>query len=48
MGEAVVARAADALALDDAGVAPAVDWREALAAKARADEDAVAAWRRRR
>lgn len=48
MGAAVVARAGDALALDDAGVAPEVDWREALAAKARADQEAVVAWKKNR
>ena len=47
LGAPIVARAADALALDDAGVAPEVDWREALAAKARADQEAVAAWRQK-
>jgi hypothetical protein len=47
MGAAVIARAADALALDDAGVAPEVDWREALAAKARSDQEAIDVWRRK-
>ncbi len=48
LGAAVVARAAGALALDDTGVAPEVDWPEALAAKARADQEAVAAWRQQK
>ena len=48
MGAPVIARAADALALDDAGVAPEVDWREALAVKARADQEAIDDWRRKR
>ncbi len=48
MGAPVVARAADALALNDAGVAPEVDWHEALAAKARADQEAVAAWQQQK
>jgi hypothetical protein len=47
LGAPVIARAADALALDDAGVAPDVNWREALAAKALADQEAVAAWRQK-
>jgi hypothetical protein len=48
LGAPVIARAADALALDDAGVAPDVNWSEALAAKTRADQEAVAAWRQRK
>jgi hypothetical protein len=48
LGAPVVARAADALALGDDGVAPEVDWQEALAAKARADREAVEAWRKRK
>jgi hypothetical protein len=48
LGGAVIARAADALALSDAEVAPDVDWREAHAAKARADREAIDAWRRSR
>jgi hypothetical protein len=46
LGLPVVARATDALALTDAEVAPDVDWREAYAAKDRADRAAVDAWRR--
>jgi hypothetical protein len=46
LGAPVVARAADALALSDDGVAPDVDWQAALAAKAQADRDAVEAWRK--
>lgn len=46
LGLPVVARATDALALTDADVAPDVDWREAYAAKDRADRAAVDAWRR--
>jgi hypothetical protein len=47
LGAPVIARAADALALSDDGVAPDVDWEAALAAKARADREAVDAWRQR-
>jgi hypothetical protein len=46
LGAPVIARAADALALADDGVAPEVDWQAALAAKARADREAVDAWRK--
>jgi hypothetical protein len=45
LGTPVVERAAAALTLPDEGVAPVVDWAEALAAKRRADADAVRAWR---
>jgi hypothetical protein len=45
LGAPVIARAADALALDDAAVAPVVDWAEAHAAKERADREAVRRWR---
>jgi len=48
LGQPVVARATEALALSDADVAPDVDWRLANAAKLRADQDAVEAWRRAR
>jgi hypothetical protein len=48
LGRAVIARATDALALTDADVAPDVDWREAHAAKDRADRDALDAWRGRK
>jgi hypothetical protein len=48
IGAPVVVRATEALALDDAGVAPQVDWRAALAAKARSDQEAVAAWESRK
>ncbi len=47
LGHAVIARAADALTLADAEVAPDVDWREAHAAKDRADREAIDAWRRK-
>ncbi len=46
LGAPVVERALGTLALADAEVAPAIDWSEAFAAKRRADEEAVDAWRR--
>jgi hypothetical protein len=45
LGAPVIARAAQSLELGDAEVAPDVDWTAALAAKRRADEDAVRLWR---
>jgi hypothetical protein len=47
MGEPVVRRAVESLALGDAEVAPVVNWADANAAKQRADAEAVHAWRRR-
>jgi hypothetical protein len=41
----IVARAAQALTLTDADVAPTVDWPAAAAAKRRADEEAIRVWR---
>lgn len=46
LGQPVVARAAEALALSDENVAPVVDWQAAAAAKQQADQEAIASWRR--
>jgi hypothetical protein len=46
LGAPVIRRALDSLALSDAEVAPAVDWTAANEAKARADREAIDAWRR--
>ena len=46
-GAPVIERAVASLGLTDAGVAPAIDWAAAHAAKANADARAVAAWRSR-
>jgi hypothetical protein len=46
LGAPVVQRALDSLALSDAEVAPVVDWTAANEAKARADREAIDAWRR--
>jgi hypothetical protein len=48
IGAPVIQRAAESLALGDAEVAPVIDWNAAMAAKARADQQAIAAWARRR
>jgi hypothetical protein len=47
LGEPVIERAVATLGLNDAGVAPAIDWSAAHAAKASADAQAIAAWRSR-
>lgn len=46
VGEPVMRRALDSLALGDAEVAPAVDWDAAQRVKAKADQEAIDAWRR--
>ncbi len=48
VGAPVVERAAASLALDDADVAPVIDWDAAHAAKSREQRAAVDAWRRSR
>jgi hypothetical protein len=47
LGAPVIERAVASLGLDDADVAPAIDWAAAHAAKANADAKAIAAWRSR-
>ena len=47
IGTPVIERAVASLGLSDAGVAPAIDWAAAQAAKANADAQAIAAWRSR-
>ncbi len=47
LGAPVIERAVASLGLDDADVAPAIDWAAANAAKANADAKAIAAWRSR-
>jgi hypothetical protein len=47
LGAPVVARARASLRLDDADVAPTVDWNAAFAAKQRSDQAAVEAHRSR-
>jgi hypothetical protein len=47
IGAPVIERAVASLGLDDADVAPAIDWVAANAAKAGADAKAIAAWRSR-
>ncbi|HZS58455.1 MAG TPA: hypothetical protein VFA43_04245 [Gemmatimonadaceae bacterium] len=47
LGAPVIERAVASLGLDDADVAPAIDWAAAHAAKASADAKAIAAWRSR-
>jgi hypothetical protein len=47
LGAPVIERAVSSLGLSDAGVAPAIDWAAAHAAKASADAQAIAAWRSR-
>ncbi len=46
LGQPVIARASESLALADDQVAPDVDWAAAHAAKSKADRQAVDAWRR--
>jgi hypothetical protein len=47
LGVPVIERAVASLGLDDAEVAPAIDWSAAHAVKANADAQAIAAWRSR-
>jgi hypothetical protein len=47
LGAPVIERAVASLGLDDASVAPAIDWAAARAVKAQADAQAIAAWRSR-
>jgi hypothetical protein len=47
LGAPVIERAAASLGLEDAEVAPDIDWAAAHAAKARSDAQAVAKWRSR-
>jgi hypothetical protein len=47
LGAPVIERALGTLGLEDAEVAPAIDWAAAHAAKARSDAQAIARWRSR-
>jgi hypothetical protein len=47
LGAPVIERAVASLGLDDADVAPTIDWAAARAVKAQADAQAIAAWRSR-